>query len=147
MLCWPVSWPAKCHTKTCLDFKNNVVGCMTFDWRPTSVYCPLDLMFFCCLVAFLFLPMCRLISLVMCYSIASLWSVLGCISPVLLQCKLYCEYHLRLIHNTCILTNLHYYKPVLLLPIAFIFFVFISLSFLVLCCLCLLTNICAYTCN
>ena len=44
VLCQPVSQPTKCHTKRCLEFKTNVVSCMTFVWRPT---CLLGLLFMC----------------------------------------------------------------------------------------------------
>ena len=30
VLSWPVSWPAKCHTKRHLEFENNVVSHTTF---------------------------------------------------------------------------------------------------------------------
>ena len=30
VLCRPIGWPAKCCTKRCLEFENNVVGHMTF---------------------------------------------------------------------------------------------------------------------
>ena len=42
VLCQPVGWPAKCHTKRCLKFENNVVSCTTFQWRLTcqpGFYC------------------------------------------------------------------------------------------------------------
>ena len=28
--CWPVGWQTKCHTKRCLEFKNNAIGHTTF---------------------------------------------------------------------------------------------------------------------
>ena len=30
VLCWPVGWLAKCHTKMCLFLLNNVVSHMTY---------------------------------------------------------------------------------------------------------------------
>ena len=30
VLCQPVSWPAKCHTKRCLELQDNAAGCITF---------------------------------------------------------------------------------------------------------------------
>ena len=30
VLCWPVGWLAKCHTKRCLELQDNAGGCMTF---------------------------------------------------------------------------------------------------------------------
>ena len=34
MLCWPVGWPAKCHTKKHLFSWDNAISCMTFVAAP-----------------------------------------------------------------------------------------------------------------
>ena len=35
MPCQPVGQRTKCHTKKCLEFEKNDVGCMNFVWRTT----------------------------------------------------------------------------------------------------------------
>ena len=136
VLCWPVSWPAKCCTKICLDFKNNTVGHTTFRWGLT---CLLGLLFMClhCLCCLIPIHVYCSFDFVVTFNaidVLVLSCIFSCLAYVLINVpcncatvlptcgvsshipvlhsyknKMYCEYHLQLLCNTCILTNLQYY--------------------------------------
>ena len=111
-VCWPVGWPAKCHTKRCLESWNNGAGHTTFVVWLTSqpvyycgyIYVSLSGFLTMCpdlVLLTLFsstLPLSWLLSafLLSCSMFASSWTVL------LVVCSLYCS-HVLFLLLTCLM--------------------------------------------